>query len=61
MLHIIAEGGIRTNFSLYKYFLQALYKENLLQALYKENLLQAHYIEAEKMRGRPLGAVGKYR
>ena len=22
---------------------------------------QAHYIEAEKMRGRPLGAVGKYR
>lgn len=24
-------------------------------------LLQAHYAEAEKARGRPLGAVGKYR
>jgi len=23
--------------------------------------IQAHYIEAEKLRGRPLGAVGKYR
>ena len=23
--------------------------------------LQAHYVEAEKLRGRPLGAVGKYR
>jgi hypothetical protein len=23
--------------------------------------LKAHYIEAEKLRGRPLGAVGKYR
>ncbi|ODM91503.1 Homeobox protein six1b [Orchesella cincta] len=28
-----------------------------LQALW----LKAHYIEAEKLRGRPLGAVGKYR
>ena len=28
-----------------------------LQALW----LQAHYVEAEKLRGRPLGAVGKYR
>uniref|UniRef100_A0A0A9WPG7 Homeobox protein SIX1 n=1 Tax=Lygus hesperus TaxID=30085 RepID=A0A0A9WPG7_LYGHE len=28
-----------------------------LQALW----LKAHYVEAEKMRGRPLGAVGKYR
>ena len=28
----------------------------------KVNLfLQAHYIEAEKLRGRALGAVGKYR
>ena len=23
--------------------------------------MKAHYIEAEKLRGRPLGAVGKYR
>lgn len=23
--------------------------------------LKAHYVEAEKLRGRPLGAVGKYR
>lgn len=30
---------------------------SLLQQLW----LQAHYIEAEKQRGRPLGAVGKYR
>ena len=30
--------------------------------LYKQNLwLKAHYLEAEKLRGRPLGAVGKYR
>ena len=28
-----------------------------LQALW----LKAHYIESEKIRGRPLGAVGKYR
>lgn len=28
-----------------------------LQALW----LKAHYVEAEKLRGRPLGAVGKYR
>ena len=29
---------------------------------YKKALwLKAHYIEAEKLRGRPLGAVGKYR
>ena len=34
--------------SIYYYWMQALW-------------LKAHYIEAEKLRGRPLGAVGKYR
>jgi len=29
--------------------------------VYAQNNMQAHYAEAEKARGRPLGAVGKYR
>lgn len=29
--------------------------------LYLVLYIVAHYIEAEKLRGRPLGAVGKYR
>jgi hypothetical protein len=29
--------------------------------LMKKKIFKAHYIEAEKLRGRPLGAVGKYR
>ena len=51
-----------------KFFLQDLYKilegfqfqphnHPKLQLLW----MKAHYIEAEKLRGRPLGAVGKYR
>ena len=35
----------------------AIHNHPKLQALW----LKAHYIEAEKLRGRPLGAVGKYR
>lgn len=35
----------------------SLQNHSKLQALW----LKAHYIEAEKLRGRPLGAVGKYR
>ncbi|XP_076225795.1 SIX homeobox 1 protein sine oculis isoform X1 [Nomia melanderi] len=35
----------------------SLHNHSKLQALW----LKAHYIEAERLRGRPLGAVGKYR
>ncbi|OAD60386.1 Protein sine oculis [Eufriesea mexicana] len=35
----------------------SLHNHQKLQALW----LKAHYIEAERLRGRPLGAVGKYR
>lgn len=28
---------------------------------YMLSVVSAHYVEAEKLRGRPLGAVGKYR
>uniref|UniRef100_A0A2P2IDE0 Homeobox protein six1b-like n=1 Tax=Hirondellea gigas TaxID=1518452 RepID=A0A2P2IDE0_9CRUS len=35
----------------------SMHNHNKLQQLW----LKAHYIEAEKLRGRPLGAVGKYR
>ena len=49
--------------SLYRYITISLY-HYITISLYVSvcwKLAQAHYIEAEKMRGRPLGAVGKYR
>ena len=56
VLHIIAEDGIRTNF-----YITISWRLFIKKISLNKYLLQAHYIEAEKMRGRPLGAVGKYR
>uniref|UniRef100_A0A668S1W5 Sine oculis homeobox homolog 1a n=2 Tax=Oreochromis aureus TaxID=47969 RepID=A0A668S1W5_OREAU len=51
------QGRFSDLYTLLEGFLFSPRSHPLLQQLW----LQAHYIEAERQRGRPLGAVGKYR
>ncbi|XP_030600680.1 SIX homeobox 9 isoform X2 [Archocentrus centrarchus] len=51
------QGRFSDLYTLLKGFPFSPHSHPLLQQLW----LQAHYVEAERQRGRPLGAVGKYR
>ncbi|XP_053687640.1 homeobox protein six1b [Sabethes cyaneus] len=50
-------GNFKELYRLLEHHQYAPHNHSKLQALW----LKAHYVEAEKLRGRPLGAVGKYR
>lgn len=50
-------GNFKELYRLLEHHQYAPHNHAKLQALW----LKAHYVEAEKLRGRPLGAVGKYR
>ncbi|KAL1397124.1 hypothetical protein pipiens_009994 [Culex pipiens pipiens] len=50
-------GNFKELYRLLEHHSYAPHNHAKLQALW----LKAHYVEAEKLRGRPLGAVGKYR
>jgi len=50
-------GNFKELYKLLESHTFSMHNHPKLQALW----LKAHYIEAEKLRGRPLGAVGKYR
>lgn len=50
-------GNFRELYKILESYQFSLHNHPKLQQLW----LKAHYIEAEKLRGRPLGAVGKYR
>jgi len=50
-------GNFKELYTILESFPFSIYNHPKLQSLW----LKAHYAEAEKLRGRPLGAVGKYR
>ena len=50
-------GNFKDLYKILESYSFSIYNHAKLQSLW----LKAHYLEAEKVRGRPLGAVGKYR